>query len=242
MMEIANNLNEFVYEVENEKFLFLYNDLSAAQWVYNIKANLSDQRLVDSFMDIHDIFLGRLNRKDKGFFRKLPIAKLAEIVRGWILLYKRTLDLLREEFPRTAMSRDLVIGSVNWSKRLKLSSVGLLFIDHSSRYAEFWAERSIKTKEGYNSLETRLSFIGNCAYKDYAQMVRKGELLILDSFSNGVTSYDMMLFIRKNEISRDSFFSEIEKLGWRLEVGNKKAIDNIFRIYEQLDELKVLFI
>lgn len=233
---VGASTNNAIYSAENEKFLFFYNDLTAAYWVSTIESDLSDQLLVDRFMEIHHIFIGRLNRQEKGIFTKVPIMQLAKVVRGWMSLYQCTMSLLRAQYPRSSASRDLVIGKVNWSERLNVSASGLLLIDHSSRYAEFWAERSIKTKDGYSSLEFRLSFVGSSAYNEYAQMVRRGELLVLDGFSNGVTSYDMMLFIKESGCSSDSFLSEIHKIGWRLELGGEKAIDNIFQIYEHLEE------
>lgn len=228
--------NNAIYSVDNEKFLFLLNDLTAAHWVLNISPDISDQILIDGFMDIHHIFLGRLSRQEKGIFSKVPTTTLVKVVRGWILLYQRTITLLRRQHPRVPTSRDLVIGRCNWSERLEISASGLLLLDHSSRYAEFWAERSIKTRDAYSSLESRLSFVGSHIYNEYAQMVRKGELLVLDGFSNGVTSYDMMLFLRKSNCSPESFLSEIKKLGWRLELGDEKAIDIIFQLYTKLKE------
>jgi len=229
-------INNAVFTIERDKFLFLYNDLTAAQWVSSIHSDITDQLLVDRFMEIHLVFLGRLGRQDKGFFRKIPLINLSKVVRGWMLLYQCTINLLRQQHPRTTTSVDLVIGNVNWSERLKLSAGGLLFIDHSSRYAEYWAERSIKTKYGYDSLASRLSFVGHSAFNEYAQMVRKGELLVLDTFSNGVTSYDMMLFVRESGCPPELFLSEIKKQGWRVEIGGKKAIENIFQIYAKLEE------
>jgi len=228
--------NDIKHIIDNEKFLFFYNDLTAARWVLNTDANLSDNLLVGRFMEIHQVFLVRLGRQEKGFLSNMPAAEMAKIVRGWMLLYRSTLALLRNQHPRLPTSRDLIIGGTNWSEQLKISASGLLLIDHSSRYAEFWAERAIKTKDGYSSLRFRLSFIGGDIYNEYAKMVRKGELLVLDNFSNGVTSYDMMLFFRENGCSSESFLSEISKLGWRLEIGNKKTIWNIFELYAKFDE------
>lgn len=224
-------INNAIYSVESEKFLFLFNDLTAAHWVLNIETDISDQMLVDRFMEIHHVFLGRLGRQEKGILSKVPTTQLAKVVRGWILLYQCTISLLRRQYPRLSTSRDLVVGRFNWSEQLKISASGLLLIDHSSRYAEFWAERSIKTKDGYSSLESRLSFVGSYIYNEYAQMVRKGEFLVLDSFSNGVTSYDMMLFLRESGCSPESFLSEISKLGWRVELGDEKAINLIFQLH-----------
>lgn len=228
--------NNTIHTIDNEKFLFFYNDLTAARWVLNIDTCLSDNLLVYRFMEIHQVFLARLGRQDKGFFRKMHTSEMAKIVRGWILLYRSTLALLRNQYPRCSTSRDLVIGDTNWSEQLKISASGLLLIDHSSRYAEFWAERAIKTTNGYSSLRYRLLFIGGYIYNEYARMVRKGELLVLDNFRNGVTSYDMMLFLRENGCSSESFLSEISQLGWKLEFGDQKAIEHIFQLYAKLDE------
>jgi hypothetical protein len=232
MNSLSNNAN---YSVESEKFLFLYNDLTAADWVTSVKADVSDDLLVGRFMEIHQVFLGRLGRKERGIFAKVSREHLARVVRGWILLYRRTLDLLREQYPSSECSRGLVIGKVNWSDRLRVSASGLILIDHSSRYAEYWAERSIKTIDGYSSFESRFSFVGSNTYNDYAQLIRSGEFLVLDSFSNGVTSYDMMLFLKESSCSPDLFLSEISKLGWRLEIGDKKAINYLFQIYDALE-------
>lgn len=229
-------ISNAIHSVNSEKFLFLLNDLTAAHWVLSIKYDVSDQLLVERFMEIHQVFLGRLGREDKGILGKVPTAELAKVVRGWIRLYQCTLNLLRKHYPRLLTSRDLVIGRFNWSEKLQISASGLLLIGHSSRYAEFWAERSIKTIDGYASLEYRLSFVGSYIYNEYSQLVRRGEFLVLDSFSNGVTSYDMMLFLRERNCSPNSFLSEISQLGWRMEIGEKKSIDRIFELFASLEE------
>lgn len=223
------------YSIEEDEFLFLFNDLTAARWVFNINPDVSDQQLVNDFMEIHQVFLTRLSRKDRGIFRKVTLKNLANVVRGWIYLYQRTLVLLQRQYPRSPNSRDLVIGRVNWSEQLNISASGLLMINHSSRYAEYWAERAIKTSNGYLSLESRLSFIGSYIYNEYAKMIRQGRLLVLDSFSNGVTSYDMLLFMEETGCTPDSFLSEISKLGWRLEVGNEKDISRLFQLYTEFN-------
>lgn len=222
--------------VDNEKFLFLFNDLTAANWVYSTKEDASDKDLLNSFAEIHRIFLNRLNRQEKGIFDRVPKPHLVKVIRGWASLYRCTLGLLRNQYPRSKFTRDLIIGHTNWSERLNISASGLIVIDHSSRYAEFWAERSIKTKEGYSSLESRRSFVGSPAFNGYAELVRKNEFLALDGFSNGVTSYDMMLFLRDSDCTQATFASEIDRLGWRLVRGDDTSIGNIFRIYSQLKD------
>lgn len=224
------------YSIEEDEFLFLLNDLTAARWVFSVNSGVSDQQLVDQFMEIHQFFLTRLSRKDRGIFRKVTLENLANIVRGWIHLYQRTLDLLQRQYPRLPSSRDLVIGRVNWSEQLNISASGLLLINHSSRYAEYWAERAIKTKNGYLSLESRLSFIGSYIYNEYAKMIRQGRLLVLDNFSNGVTSYDMLLFMEETGCTPDSFLREIRKLEWRLEVGSEKDICRLFQLYSKFND------
>ncbi|MBS0466044.1 MAG: hypothetical protein JSS31_11715 [Proteobacteria bacterium] len=222
--------------VDNEKFLFLFNDLTAANWVYSTKEDASDADLLNSFLEIHRIFLGRLNRQEKGIFDRVPKPHLVKVVRGWASLYRCTLGLLRSQYPRSKFTKDLIIGCTNWSEHLNISAGGLIVIDHSSRYAEFWAERSIKTKEGYSSLQSRRSFVGSQAFNDYAEMVRRNEFLALDGFSNGVTSYDMMLFLRDSGCNQATFASGMDRLGWRLVRGDKTSIGNIFRIYSQLKD------
>lgn len=229
-------VNNAIVSIEREKFAFFVNDLIAANWVLSAEISVSDDILVYRFMEIHKIFLRRLGRKEKGIFKKLPSKQLAKIVRGWIQLYRCTLGELRRNFARSPSCRDMIINGINWSDRLNISASGLLVIDHSSRYAEYWAERSVKTKNGYYSLTSRLSFIGSYAYNEYAKMVRDGNILILDNFSNGVTSYDLMLFIRESGCTPVSFLTEIKKMKWNLYSGQKANIERIFEIYANLTD------
>lgn len=225
-----------IISAEGDKVLFLVNDLVAANWVLRTDIGISDDMLVAGFMEVHQAFLYRLGRKEKSILKRMTTGNLARIVRGWIILYRRTLSELREQFPRSFISTDLILGGINWSEKLQISASGLLLIDHSSRYAEYWAERSVKTKDGYCSLQSRLSFIGSYVYNEYSQMVRRGDLLILDSFSNGVTSYDMMLFLRESGCTTENFLSEISKLNWRVEHGSINDIERVFQIFASLKD------
>lgn len=229
-------LNSATHQIDSEKFIFFYNDLTAAFWVLNIDDSLEDSVLIERFMEIHNAFLSRLNRKDKGIFSKVTCEKLADVIRGWTTLYRATLELLRQQFPRLSTKRDLLIGRINWSERLNICASGLLLIDHASRYAEYWAERAIKTSGGYSSLGFRLRFIGSVVFNEYAEAVRRGELLVLDGFSNGVTSYDMMVFLKESCCEQELFLAEIKKLGWRLEIGDDRSIERIYQIYSKLDD------
>jgi len=225
---------KIIFHAEGEKYYFLLNDLVAADWVLHADIQLPDDIIVTKFMEIHQAFLHRLGRKEKSILKKMTTGNLAKIVRGWIILYRRTLHELELEFPRSIVCTDMICSGINWSEKLKVSAVGLMLIDHSSRYAEYWAERSVKTRDGYDSLQSRLSFVGSYVYKEYAKLVRRGDLLILDGFSNGVTSYDMMLFIRESGCTPDTFLFDMKKSNWRLERGNSKVVEHIFRIYASL--------
>lgn len=66
-------------------------------------------------------------------------------------------------------------------------------------------------------------------------MVRKGDLLVLDGFSNGVTSYDMMILIKGINYSVEDFLYEIKKRDWRLERGDEKAIERLLKIYSDMN-------
>lgn len=80
-----------------------------------------------------------------------------------------------------------------------------------------------------------MAFVGSWAYNEYAQMVRRGDLLVLDGFSNGVTSYDMMILIKETNCSVENFLYEIKKRDWRLERGDEKAIERLLNIYSDMN-------
>ena len=118
-------------------------------------------------------------------------------------LYLRTLAELRERFPRTDDSADLVAEGHNWSEELEISYEGLDRLDITSRYAELWAERSVTWAttrargEGiYESYDARMAFVGSAYYVRVEQLKRTGELQLLDVAGNGVTAYDLWLALR----------------------------------------------
>ncbi len=220
-----------MYVVDRIKLPFLINDLISAAWVETIDLAVTDAQLVHEFRKLHQELLSRLDREERGYLSKVPISQLAEVVRGWVRLYRCTLTLLRRQHPRTAVARDLTIDDVNWSEALAISADGLLLIDHSSRYAELWAERAITTENGFSSLGDRMSFVGSDQYNAYANLVQSGELLVLDRVSNGVTSYDMKMFIESGTCQESQFETEIQELGWFVETGSRTAIARLFRIF-----------
>lgn len=176
--------------VPDEKHAFFLNDLVAAAWVAAINIRGHDEETVDAFMRLHESFMDRLGRENKGFFSKIDHDYLSKIIFGWIRLYSGTLDELRSRFPRTTKSTDLVSNGINWSKKLEVSAKGIARIDNASRYAEFWAERSVRDPKVFRTLKVRTDFIGSSPYIHYSDVVDEGGLLVLDQRRNGIPAYD----------------------------------------------------
>ncbi|MES2760314.1 MAG: hypothetical protein V4693_23310 [Pseudomonadota bacterium] len=179
----------------------------------------------------------RLGRENKGFFTQVPEELLLKVVRGWIELYQLTLKDLGSNFPRTSHSLDLSADGINWSERLNVNATGLLRIDSASRYAEFWAERSIRTLDKYRSFASRKQFVGSNAYSGYSNLVVRGEFLMLDRMANGVPSYDMFEAIVRERMRNEKHLKDIALANdWSIVACSETSIGELILLAEKIPQ------
>ena len=75
---------------------------------------------------------------------------VGEIVQEWATLYSMALNQLRVHFP-VASAPNLTANGKDWSETFQISSVGLARLPNESRYAEYWAEKSLSNFSLYDS-------------------------------------------------------------------------------------------
>lgn len=191
-------------ELDTLYYRSLMADFHAAVWCRAHQREASDAKLMAKFGSIHRFFVRNIGRSRSELFVGLDRTFLVDVLRKWMALYLRTLAELRERFPRTEDSADLVAEGHNWSEELQISYEGLDRLDITSRYAELWAERSVTWAttrargEGvYESYAARMAFVGSPYYIRVEQLKRTGELQLLDVAGNGVTAYDLWQALRE---------------------------------------------
>jgi hypothetical protein len=198
------------------KFRILLTDLHAARWVNEFRDQRKDQVLVTRFLSIHQFFLKNLGKNRPGLLSDVDRSVMATVVRGWMELYQLGIDDLRRRYPRTMVTPDLVAEGTNWSAELDMSFDGLLGIDFPSRYAEFWAERSIRDRKVFESYEARRDFIASFAYRLVEELVLDDQLLVVDDLTNGITAFDLMEAIRPVADDSGRIGSKLEEHGWHV--------------------------
>ena len=223
--------------VPDDKYNFFINDLMAAAWVIQMAQDGLPNSPVDKFLILHDKFLKRLGRTDKGLFSQISETYLSRIIAGWIRLYRLSLDELRSRFPRMDGTADLKAMGINWSKRLEINASGLIQIDGASRYAEYWAERSVRSPDHFDTLGDRESFIGSEPYLEYTRLVYCNHLLILDRLKNGVPSYDFFkLMAEKNALTETQVVNIAAGSGWDVVTCEDNSFLTILSITKALQQ------
>jgi hypothetical protein len=197
-------------------------DFRAAIWCRIHVDEPDDAKLGVKFMAIHDFFLRNIGRRRPNLFMGVDRSFLLEVVRKWMVMYLRAVDEVRTRFPRTDDSPDLAALGTNWSAQLEIAFEGLSRLDIASRYAEFWAERSItwaQTRgrgEGvYESYEARLSFIGSAYYRLTDRLKRTRGLLVVDAAGNGITAFDLLDVFRQLD-NAGQFGAECTRRQWHI--------------------------
>ena len=189
-------------ELDSLYYRSLMADLRAAMWCHRFQHEPDDGKLLARFGAVHQYFVHNIGRDRPELFRGMDRAFLVDVVRRWMVLYLRTLEDLRQRYPHTEDSDDLVAEGHNWSERLGISYPGLDRLDISSRYAEIWDERAVtwattQTRgEGvYESYDARLAFVGSELDHWYDHLKRTHQVQLLDAAGNGITSFDFFAML-----------------------------------------------
>jgi hypothetical protein len=198
-----------VLAVDRKNFQILVTDLQAAGFCIDMIDEPDDRVLGRKFLSIHQAFLRNVDRSRPGLFADVDREMLVDIVRRWMRLYLHTLDDVRRRFPRGEDAPDLVIAGTNWSERLDASFAAIDRIDIPSRYAEFWAERSITDPVVRASYDERFAMVGSACYVELDTLNRAGDLLIVDGFTNAIPVFDLARL-------RGDIDEECRARGWRI--------------------------
>jgi hypothetical protein len=176
-----------------EEWRFLRADLRAAAWVLETEPDTDAETLLRKFLSLHQHFVKNIGRERPDLFSDVASSTMCEVVQRWIVLYRRSLAALHERFPRVPGTPDLSLGGVNWSALLGVTFHGILHgTSHASRYAEYWAEKSIKSREVLESFDARLRFVATPAYWTLLDLAVAKRLTVLDPLANAVTSFDLV--------------------------------------------------
>lgn len=220
-------------ELDSLYYRSLVADLRAAVWCERFLNEPDDHALLARFGAIHQFFVRNIDRDRPELFRGLDRAFLVDVVRRWMVLYLRALEDLRQRYPYTDESADLVAEGCNWSERLGISYEGLDRLDITSRYAEIWAERSVTwattRARGEGVLETyeaRLEFIGSPFDHWYDHLKRTGQLQLLDAAGNGITSFDFHAMLVGLERIED-LGAELRRREWHVAALPRDVFDDL---------------
>ena len=207
-------------------YQLLLANVHAAGWVVRQQQQTDDQTLLNKFFALHEHILKSMNRPREGLFDHIDPTFMAAVVRGWMKMYTAALDDLRTQHPRTNHSTDLQAAGVNWSQKLGITYQGLLRIGSPSRYAEFWAERSLKDRDIYDSFDARMKFIGTPPYRDIADLIQDDQLLVLDDAPNAIPSYDLLLTAAAAP-NPDQYLQAFQNAGWHVQKLTPTAIQTL---------------
>jgi hypothetical protein len=173
-------------------------DFRAAVWCEAHVDEADDARLLKNFHAIHAAFLRAIDRDRPQLFADVDRSFFLVTLRKWLVMYLRGVEDVRARYPRTDDSTDLVILGTNWSERLGIAHEGLDGLSIVSRYAEYWAERTITWAttrargEGVvESYDDRLAFVGSEYYVRCNALAHAGRVLIRDRAWNAIPAFDL---------------------------------------------------
>lgn len=191
----------------------LLGDFRAAQWIANNDPDMDEALLRKRFGAIHEFFVRNVRRVRPGLFAGTDPALFVDVIRKWMTLYGETLAALCSRYPRVAGTLDLQLEGTNWSRELGIEHRGLLEIGYFSRYAEVWAEKSLKHESWYRSFEARRGFVGSAAFWHGFELAQQGRLDVVDELGNGVTMFDLIGILR-SPMHRGDLEQTFASVGW----------------------------
>ena len=143
-------------------------DLESARWCLDGRDQAPASR--SDFLKMHQRFASHITGRRIRLLaelppEQLPPERLSAVIHGWARLYRAAIGELAERRP-AAQGDELVMDGRCWTEELGINLLGLAHLAAASRYAEYWAERSLTDDSFYGSLESRLDFVGSGAYQD----------------------------------------------------------------------------
>ena len=179
----------FLDPLSNQKEILLA-DLQTAKWIERINSYTDLEQLAEHFIYYHHHLSQTIMGTTVKRLEKIDKLFLGMVIQKWATLYLTALRQLRIYFP-LGSAPGLTVNGKNWSEILLMSSAGLTRLANESRYAEYWAEKSLSNSAVYDSYTARLEFLTTDLYLQLSQLKLTGSLTIYDSANLGVTAYDI---------------------------------------------------
>lgn len=199
-------------------------DLRAARFALTISAGES-QTIVSDFLSLHDDFTQTIRSRVVEMMHARR-QTLEPIVRSWADLYVGALAELRRRHPQS-QEPDLVWKGTNWSRELGVGAYGLMSIASASRYAESWAEATMKDARAGKSYEARLRFLDTEEYRLVGGLQEKGELRILGQEDRlGVNAFDLVARLGQARAGVD-MRAWLRQAGWHPVMLTERAEDTL---------------
>ena len=215
--------------MERDEWRFLLADVRAAAWCIECPLDHVDgETLLRKFLSLHQFFVRNIGRERPDLFAHIPAAFMIDIVRRWVRLYRLAIDALRTRYPRTPGSKDLGLGGVNWSEAFGITYEGLLLgASHSSRYAEYWAEKSLESRAIYESYDARAAFVATPDYWRLFDLANEQKLVIVDQLVNAVPWFDLVR-ISVGARDADELRRRCAAHQWRVDALHDDAVAALF--------------
>lgn len=218
----------------NQKEILLA-DLQAAKWIERINSHTDLKQLAGHFIHYHHHLTQKIMGTTVKSLEQVDKLFLGTVIQKWSTLYSTALSQLRKNFPLDA-APSLIVNSKNWSEILLINSVGLARLANESRYAEYWAEKSLYNSTVYDSYADRLEFLATDLHFQISNLKLTGSLTIYDASNLGVTTYDIAKAVY--ESPDINFIKHFGSLRWKVVSFNEDASQLCLLLYEFLRQFK----
>ncbi len=220
----------FLNPQSNQKEILLA-DLQAAKWIEKIQVMTDLEKLAEHFIFYHHHLTQSIMGTTVSRLEQVDKQRLGEIIQRWATLYSVALDQLKIHFPAHS-APDLMINGKNWTETLQINAVGLMRLANESRYAEYWAEKSLSDSAIYDSYSERLDFLTTEAHWQLSQVKLTESLALFDAANLGVTTYDIARAIY--DAPDSDFVEQFQSLGWQVHRFEPEANQVCLLLYEVL--------
>ena len=143
---------------------------------------------------------------------------LLHILKRWACLYSKAVDGLRAKYP-VAPHNALFVNNENWSEAVGINVFGMAMLAQASRYAEYWAEKSVVDPRFLGSYEARMRFLESALHEDLVGLKLMGSIHIFDQFDLGIPTYDIARVLFENppgSAGVQSILGCFAKNGWNV--------------------------
>jgi len=218
-------MTSYIYEKDflvadtNQKEILLA-DLKSIKYAEKLKSTSDLTKTVNHFIEYHHHLTKKITGTTVSRLEAVDKNLLGEIIYKWACLYLEAVQQLRQRFPLNTAPH-LVIDSKDWSQDLEINAFGLLRIANESRYAEYWAEKSLTDSTMFHSYDERFNFLANNNHFQISNLKLTNSLVVFDQSNLGITTYD--LFQAIFQAPNVKFVSGFKSHNWKVVAFDKTA-------------------